>query len=332
MRRLLTLVVKAAVSGLLLYVALRTVDIGTLKARLSQVDLRWIGLGLLLLQVQIFALALRWQKLVIRCGAGLPLAQAFRFSMIAAFFNQTLPSSVGGDAIRIWLVGKRANWRIATYSVLLDRVVGVVALAAIVIICLPWTFTLIRNPVGRTALLIIGLGCIGAGLVFVGLAWERLQVLQRWSLTRHLTAAATIALAVLRSPRALIPVFSLSFGIHLLTALAAWCAARAINADLPLLYSVFLVLPVVLITVIPISIAGWGVRESAMVAAFGYAGLSPSDGLLVSLLFGAGYLVVGALGGLVWTFTTERLAPDAGAILGGQAGLGARFDGNHDTI
>lgn len=332
MRNLLSLVVKAAVSGLLLYIALRTVDIGSLKARLSQVDFRWIGLGLLLLQVQIFVLALRWRKLVIRCGAGLPLAQAFRFSMIAAFFNQTLPSSVGGDAMRIWLVGKRANWRIATYSVLLDRVVGIVALAMIVVVCLPWTFALIRNPVGRTALLTIGLGCIGAGLVFVGLAWERLRVLQRWTLTRHLAAAAAIALAVLRSPRALIPIFGLSFVIHLLTALAAWCAARTVNADLPLLYSVFLVLPVVLIAVVPISIAGWGVRESAMVAAFGYAGLSQSDGLLVSLLFGAGTLVIGAIGGLVWTFTTDRLAPDAGAIPSEQARLGPTIDGSRDTI
>lgn len=330
MRKALSLVVKAAVSGLLLYLALRTVDIVSVKDRLSQIDLRWIGFGLLLLQAQIFVLALRWQKLVIRCGAGLPLAQAFRYSMIATFFNQTLPSSVGGDAMRIWLVGKRANWRIATYSVLLDRVVGIVALATIVVACLPWTFALIRNPVGRSALLMIGLGCIGASLIFVGLASQRLRVLQRWSLTRHLAAAAAIALALLHSPRALIPIFGLSFVIHLLTALAAWSAARAVNADLPLLYSVFLVLPVVLIAVVPISIAGWGVREGAMVAAFGYAGLPPSDGLLVSLLFGAGYLVVGALGGLVWTFTTERLAP--GAILSEQAGLGARLDGNRDTI
>jgi uncharacterized membrane protein YbhN (UPF0104 family) len=285
---------------------------------------------LLLLLAQVFVLAMRWRLIVIRCGTDLPLPQAFRYIMIATFFNQTLPSSVGGDAIRIWLVAKRANWRIATYSVLLDRVVGTVALATIVVACLPWTFALIRDPVGRSALLVIGLGCIGAGLSFVGLAWQRLRVLQRWSLTRHLAAAAAIALSVLRSPQAFVPIFGLSFIIHLFTALAAWCAARAVSADLSLIYSIFLVLPVILIAVVPISIAGWGVREGAMVAAFGYAGLPPSDGLLVSLLFGAGYLVVGALGGLVWTFTTDRLAP--GAILSEQAKLGARLDGNRDTI
>ena len=111
---------------------------------------------------------MRWRLIVIRCGANLPLAQAFRYSMIATFFNQPLPSSVGGDAVRIWLIGQQSNWRAATYSVLLDRVVGIVALAMVVVACLPWTLALIRNPVGRTALLMIGLGCIGAGLVFVG--------------------------------------------------------------------------------------------------------------------------------------------------------------------
>jgi len=63
--------------------------------------------------------------------------------------------------------------------------------------------------------------------------------------------------------------------------------------------------PVVLLTVIPISIAGWGVREGAMVVAFGYAGLAQSDGLIVSLLFGFGYLVLGIAGGLVWVLTSN---------------------------
>ena len=49
----------------------------------------------------------------------------------------------------------------------------------------------------------------------------------------------------------------------------------------------FVVLPIFLVSVVPISVAGWGVRESAMVMAFAYAGLMDSDGLIVSLLFGS---------------------------------------------
>ena len=50
----------------------------------------------------------------------------------------------------------------------------------------------------------------------------------------------------------------------------------------------------------PVSIAGWGVRESSMIMAFAYAGLSQSDGLIVSILFGAASFVVGVVGGIIW--------------------------------
>jgi hypothetical protein len=319
MRRTLSLLVKAAISGLLLYFALNFVNIGTVADRLSRTNPAWLVLGLLLLLTQIFLLALRWGRIVTACGADLPLGRLFRLSMIAIFFNQTLPSSVGGDAMRIWLVGKQTNWRIAAYSVFLDRVVGVVALAAIVVVCLPWSLDLVRDPVGRGALLVIGLGSLAAGLVFIALAWDKLRILQRWSLTRHLVAAAEIALAILRSPRDLISISVLSVLIHLLSAAAASCAAYSVGANLSLANSLFLVLPVILISIVPISIAGWGVREGAMVAAFAYAGLPQSDGLIVSLLFGAGFLVLGMAGGLVWIFDPEDRARGTAPALGGGA-------------
>jgi uncharacterized membrane protein YbhN (UPF0104 family) len=306
MRRAISLLLKIAVSGLLLYVALALVDLASVKERLLRANPVWIALMFPVLLLQAGLLALRWQKIVVHCGAILPVGLAFRFSMIAAFFNQTLPSSVGGDAMRIWLVSQHATWRTAIYSVFLDRLIGVVALAALVLVCLPWTLELVQNPIGRAALLLIGLGSLGAGAAFIGLAWKRLRLLQHWSLTRHLTELAGVALVILRSPRSLAPIFALSVLIHLLTALAAWCAAVAIGADVPLLYAIFLVPPVILVTVVPISIAGWGVREGAMVAAFAYAGLPQSDGLMVSLLFGVSYLVVGAIGGLMWLATPAR--------------------------
>jgi hypothetical protein len=68
----------------------------------------------------------------------------------------------------------------------------------------------------------------------------------------------------------------------------------------------FLVPPVVLIATIPVSIAGWGVRESAMVLAFSYAGLVESDGLIISIIFGAMTFVVGAIGGIIWIASGYR--------------------------
>lgn len=305
MRKAVSLLLKAAVSGLLLYLALRLVNVGSVADRLRQIKLYWLGLAVLALLVQTGLVSLRWQQIMRRCGTALAFTRLLRFTMIGTFFNQTLPSSVGGDAMRIWLVGKQANWRIASYSVLLDRVIGLVALACVVIACLPWTFSLVQDPVGRIALLVIGLGSLGGWLVFLVIGWERWHFLQRWSITRHLAASAVVAIDILRTPSALASVFSLSVLVHLLTALAAWYVARSVGADLSLINSVFLVLPVALVSVVPISIAGWGVREGAMVAAFTYAGLPQSDGLLVSLLFGLSYLILGGIGGLVWVLGTH---------------------------
>ena len=69
-----------------------------------------------------------------------------------------------------------------------------------------------------------------------------------------------------------------------------------------------LIPPVMLITMMPISIAGWGVREATMGLAFGYAGLMSSEGVNVSLLYGAVGFIVGAFGGLVWIFSAEKAA------------------------
>jgi uncharacterized protein (TIRG00374 family) len=306
MRKALSLVAKVAVSGLLLYLSLDLVHFETVRDRLIQIDPRWNVLGLLLLGMQTVALAARWEMVVIRCGTPLTLTRSFRYTMIASFFNQTLPSSVGGDAMRIWLIGKHASWRAAAYSVFLDRVVGVVTLAGLVLVCLPWTLTLVRDPIGRIALLIIGFGCIAAGFVFISLAWKRLHLLQHWAVTRHLAAVATVAVEILRTPRALVPIFGLSTLINILTVLVAWCAAHSVNANVPILYLLYLMLPVVLISIVPISIAGWGVREGALVAAFTYAGLPQSDGLIISLLFGAIYFALGVCGGVVWIFSGDR--------------------------
>jgi uncharacterized protein (TIRG00374 family) len=305
MRRVFILLIKLSVSGLLLYLALNGVDIGTVAGRLRDIDPRWAAVLLLAPLTQNFLASLRWQAILRQCGANFPLGQLFRYGMAALFFNQTLPSGLAGDGVRIWLAGKQIDWRAATYSVLIDRVVGVVALAVLVTACLPWSMQLVRNPVGRTALLLIGLGSIAAGIVFVSLSWQRLRFLQRWRLTRHLAATATVTAAILRSPAAVSGIFGLSFLNHFVTVVMAWCAARAVGAQLPLLYALFLVLPVILIAIVPVSIAGWGIREGAMVAAFGYAGLTPSDGLIVSLLYGAGNLAIGALGGLVWALSDK---------------------------
>jgi uncharacterized membrane protein YbhN (UPF0104 family) len=95
--------------------------------------------------IQVFVGAMRWKEISALCGAPPGLTQAFRYNMIGTFFYQTLPSTIGGDAMR-WLVKHTgAGWRAATYSVLVDRAIGLIALALLVVASLPWSYELIAN-------------------------------------------------------------------------------------------------------------------------------------------------------------------------------------------
>jgi uncharacterized membrane protein YbhN (UPF0104 family) len=306
MQRILSLLLKAAVSAALLYLSLRRVDLVGVGLRLGSLDWRWIALIIILLCLQIPLAALRWREIVAVCGAQISTNAALRFSFIGIFFSQVLPSTVGGDAVRVWLLARGgAGWSTSIYSVLIDRLVGVSALAIIVVACLPWTLNLIHDPAARATLAMIGFGALAGATVFLALGAQHLRVLERWWLTRHLAAASRLAWRLCRSTAAA-RVAALSFLIHLLTVLVAWGAARSAHATIDFTQVLFLFLPVMLIATVPISIAGWGLRESAMILAFSYAGLAEGDGLIVSLLYGAATLAVGAIGGVVWVASGYR--------------------------
>ncbi len=238
--------------------------------------------------------------------------------MIGAFFNQTLPSSIGGDAMRLWLVNRTgAGWRAATYSILTDRAIGLIALAVMIVASLPWSYGMIANSNGRLALVVVDFAALAGGLGFLLLGRLPWKWLSQWWPTKHIHACSVIANKLMFDRRSGPKIAVLSLSVHVLAVVIAWCAVRSISALADFEQVFMLIPPIMLITMMPISIAGWGVREATMMVAFGYAGLAQTDGTVVSILFGAVYFIVGAVGGLVWIFSAEKTAAPMGV---GEAG------------
>jgi uncharacterized membrane protein YbhN (UPF0104 family) len=315
MRRFLLSTIKILISAALLYLALRKVNLSDLASRINIASLGWIGLAIAVTFFQIFIGVLRWREISSECGAPLETAQAMRYNVIGTFFNQTLPSSIGGDAVRLWLVARAgAGWRAATYSIFVDRAIGLIALAVVIVASLPWSYSLITDPHGRSALLFVDFAALagGGGFLLLGrLPWPWLK---RWWGTHHLHACSVVANRVLFSRERGPKIAVLSVLVHVLAVVIAWCVVQSIAA--PVLFGqIFqLVPPVMLITMLPISIAGWGVREATMGLAFGYAGLMTNEGVNISLLLGAVSFIVGAVGGLVWILSAEKAAQGAAPI------------------
>lgn len=315
----LAVAAKLAVSVLLLWLALRNLDWAAVGARLARIDPAFCAMALATLALQLFVFALRWRLVTIASGTIISVGQALRYSFISAFFNQTLPSTVGGDAVRIYLLHQAgAGWVAAGYSVVVDRIIGVLTLSVFVLIGLPWALSFLPNAAGRLSLLLVAAGCL---IGILGLAcsgafdWTWTQ---RWWLTRQVDGVAKLAFRTIVTRPANTAILVLSAVVHLLTVLAVWFIARAISAPLSLGLTLGIVPPILLIATIPVSIGGWGVRETAMMSAFVFAGLSQTDGLMVSVLLGAALTVIGIIGGTVWIVTNEPPAVETERVTAGR--------------
>jgi glycosyltransferase 2 family protein len=311
MRKVILFLAKAAITLALLYFAVGRANFAILGDRLSQLDPGWILAALAIVALQTLLLAIRWRGIALLCRTELTLARAFEYTVISIFFGQVMPSTVGGDAVRVWLLARRgaAGWSEATYSVLIDRFVGMLGLAVMVVACLPWSLALIRDPVARNALLLIGFGSTAAAAAFIALGNINSVWLQRWWPTRHLQQLAVRLQRLLFFSMTGLRVLIISLLCQVLTAAITWSVAHATATPFEFGQALLLIPPIILISTIPISIAGWGVRETALVLAFGYAGLPQSDALIVSLLFGATMFAFGVIGGGVWLVSGLKLRP-----------------------
>jgi uncharacterized membrane protein YbhN (UPF0104 family) len=307
MRKTIFTIAKLAVTSLLLYLALRGIDLSSTAERFANINVGWAIAAALSCVGQICVGSIRWHAIIEACGGRVTIGKSLRLIFIGSFFNQTLPSTIGGDGVRLLLLQRSgASWRTATYSVLIDRAIGMIVLSVLVVASLPWSYHLLAQPEARLALVLVDavalLGC--TGFLLFGLVPSKLVT--RWFALKHLHECARITKKLLFDRHATFRVVVTSIASHLFTVSIAWCASHAVDVALSFDQAFLIIPPVLLIMTIPISIAGWGVREQVLQFAFINAGFAGSEGVIVSLLFGAAYFVVGIVGGLIWLLTSQE--------------------------
>lgn len=302
----ITFAAKLAVSGGLLWFISANFDIGTSAARLRQLD---IGYLLAALGVFIALLAnntLRWRTVMRAIDAVLPLWQSFQILYVGVFFNQTLPSSVGGDAVRMILARKHGlTLQGAVNGVMLERVVNVFGLIVLVVATQPFLLARIGDNPAKFVFPALAAVAV-AGIVFLMLLDRIPDRYRRWALVRGAANLAGDTKRLFLAPAR--AVAAVGFGIlgMILLSMIVYFMALALGISVSLIDCVVLVPPVMLIASVPISIAGWGLRESAMVAAFGFIGVVEGDAFVLSLLFGLGNVIASLPGGLIWLLGDYR--------------------------
>ncbi|KAA5606717.1 flippase-like domain-containing protein [Roseospira marina] len=292
---------KAAVSLGLLAVILSGVDLGAVWARLDG-DVALAGLAaLVLLQVQALGAAARWRIVLAVHDRPLPLGTAWRNTLLGLFGNQAMPSTIGGDALRLW-----NGWRLglplglATRTLVVDRVFSFLGLILLCVAGLPVLAVRAEDPLVARGLLTLVLGGLGCLVILLGLRHLPAGLAKRKALA-PLVALSTSAWCVLGSRRALPPVLSLMLLPHLIDITVVWLYALALGTTVPWWTIALVFPPAILTAAVPVSIAGWGLREGALVLGFGIVGLPGETALACSLLYGISAVVTGLIGGAVWS-------------------------------
>jgi uncharacterized protein (TIRG00374 family) len=243
----------------------------------------------------------RWWMLLHHLGTNAARLDVIIITWISIFSNQFLPSSIGGDVVRL-AVGRIRGWRIGStlISIVLDRSFALFAILIVIAVTAP----LLGGIADRYNLFWISVGPLAA--ITLGIMFARpilrlaSALLDKIFLGPHLRSYVESLVAIASSPWLLAMVTGLAISVHLLSMGSLVLVLRAFDVDVGFGQLAAASAVVIFAQVMPISIGGWGVREAASVAVFSAISVPADVALSASILMGLGYLLASSPGGVLW--------------------------------
>lgn len=307
LRRIAIIVLKVIVSVGLVWFAFSKIDMGSTWATLQAIAPGALVVALVLFVAQLLMGALRLRTLLAALGARYRTAAAFEVMLIGAFFSQTMISFVGGDAMRIWrIVRSRVPIAVAAMSVLFDRIAGFAGLFVLLLAATPFLAGIIRSPEMLAGQVIIVLTAL-AGIAGIFVLRRLPQALPDSRPVRLAREVVDSGLGIWRTRQGAWLVIGLSVAIQLTNVVILYVIGEGLGIDFRFIDGLLLFPTVLFLSMLPISIAGWGVREGAMVAALALVDVPAHQSLALSVCFGLCLVAISLPGGAVWLIS--RRAP-----------------------
>lgn len=282
------------------------------------IQLSWFLIGAALWGVLLVLAAVRWRILLRAAGIDTTVGNALRLCFVGYFFNNVMPGVTGGDVVRGALITRgleQDRWK-AALSVVVDRIIGLVALITLAAVVLAYGLMTSGDEapyppyLSQGVFLFLGAAIIGGGAYLSQRVRDKMGV-ERW--LPKLPGGGTLTkidqgLAIYRhSPGRLAAAYLMSLPLQVCGVLSFWAIGEACGAGLRL-QDDFVIFPVVqTISAIPLAPAGWGVGETLYGHSFRLFGSSFTLGVTVSILFRlTTQLGFGLIGGMVWVASNQR--------------------------
>jgi uncharacterized protein (TIRG00374 family) len=313
-RRLCIDLAKLALSAGLIWFSFSKIDSAHAFALLRTLHPAVVAAAIALLLIQHVLGGLRFHQLLVQLQTPISKLAALGNIFVGFFFSQIFISFIGGDAVRVWrLVDAKVPVANAFKSVLFDRVLGFVSLIALIMLCLPALFGIVTDHAMRTSILITVLIGIMATLAF--LLMHRLPLyLQRWRVFQITSDISTIALSISGRYAAMVYLLTMSMLIQIANVVAIYLIALGLGVDAHFVDFLVLIPPVMLLAILPISYAGWGVREGSMALALGMVGVHAEQSVAISICFGLCMIASGLPGAVLWLKTRNKTADQGVAV------------------
>ena len=302
-RKHILLAVKAGLSGFLIWLVFSQIDGQQVFALLLDMAPGAAMMSLAVILIQVLPAALRWTAVLDTIGSPLKLSRASRYIFIGLFFNQALPSSLGGDAVRIYLIHRDGMpLRHAANGIILERAATIAAMVVLLIVLAPFFLPELDQPAQYWTLISL------AALFFLCLlGWGSILLVDRlpertgqWRVVSAIRKLADDACKSFGAPAPLVRILGWGIICHVVVAISVYFIAMGLGIKLSMLQCQFLVPLANLISMLPFTIAGWGLREGAMVILLGMVGVAPENALGISILYGIVVLISGLPGGILW--------------------------------
>ena len=316
--RLLRVVATVVLTGLAVAYLLWKVDIGETVDVLGNANPWWFGLAVAIMTLTLVPMAMRWRWLMVSQGMRERLPWLVRAYLVAYAAGQILPTSIGGDAVRIVETSRRHPARLGAISaiVLLERALG--GAATVLLGALGFVLAIGRYDVGAYLWLegAFVLGTLLLAFLFFSrtarpiLRWTR-PLLARLRLERPVRSLYDGVHIFREHGRLLAGVFALTVAVQAVRVLAIWATARAVGIDLsPRIFYVMGPL-FFLVLLVPFTLNGFAVREAFFVSFLGSVGIDAEAAFAAGFLFFLVATSLAVLGGAVLLWEGLRGRPRA---------------------
>ena len=300
--------VKCLITGVLLWLAFRKVDLGAVSAVLEGLNPVWAAAALLLTTLIIVADATLLSVVLRIFGRSVPFATALLYSLVGWFFSNLAPSTVGGDIFRgVQMSRAGVPAGAAARLIISIRFLSFATLVAVILAGLPIAFGLL--PERRDSLLLAGLCVAAAGALATVLMlahFPRGSRIGQWRIMRKFDNLSDDFRRLVEPGSQTALAWLAALVQHLLRVGILSMLATGLGLGIPLTTLFALTPAALLIAMVPISIGGFGPRELTFVYLLGAAGISAEAALSLSIAFGLLRVLVGTIGGVTWSLIGDH--------------------------